>query len=183
MRKIVAIVLFLIGGYLFCTPFINNAIYEKQQQRLLTEWKHVSTPVSKKPALKSLQPLLEIDKISLEMPILEGSSPEHLKQSVATINPNQTPGKGNYTIAGHRSFTYGKQFNRLNELEKGDIVILKTKEKSYEYIVSRKFLVEPTDVSVLDTNKRDPEITLVTCDPAENPTHRLIVRGVLKSGK
>jgi sortase A len=44
------------------------------------------------------------------------------------------------------------------------------------YTVYKTFLVEPTDVSVLRGNKTDKMLTLITCDPVVNATHRLIVQ-------
>ena len=38
---------------------------------------------------------------------------------------------GNYAIAGHRNLTYGKNFNRLDELAVGDLIEVDTGEKQY----------------------------------------------------
>ena len=66
----------------------------------------------------------------------------------------------------------------LNEIENGDIIEVITKEKHYKYTVYKVHLVEPDEVSVLNSNGKDKILTLVTCDPVKNPTHRLIVHAL-----
>ncbi|WP_336245847.1 class D sortase [Paenibacillus apiarius] len=70
----------------------------------------------------------------------------------------------------------GRHFNRLDELEAGDEIKIETTNNTYVYKVNTKFVVEPEDLSVLDQNKDDKELTLITCEPMDNPTHRLIIK-------
>ncbi|MEK4508765.1 sortase [Paenibacillus sp. FSL K6-2524] len=67
-------------------------------------------------------------------------------------------------------------FNRLNEVEVGDEIVIEMGKTSFNYIVYKISRVKPTDVSVLNRNKKDKILTLITCDPLVNPTHRLIVQ-------
>ncbi|MFW5433754.1 sortase [Paenibacillus apiarius] len=53
---------------------------------------------------------------------------------------------------------------------------IETTNNAYVYKVNTKFVVEPEDLSVLDQNKDDKELTLITCEPMDNPTHRLIIK-------
>ncbi|WP_051621109.1 class D sortase [Paenibacillus sp. UNC451MF] len=125
---------------------------------------------------------MEIDKLDLREPIIEGADPEALKTGVGIVESDRSPGvPGNFVVAGHRSWTFGKQFSRLNELESGDRIVVDTAKHSYKYTVTSKFLVEPDDLSVLEQKKdqAEAEMTLITCEPKYNPTHRLIVKAVL----
>ncbi|MFE5317987.1 class D sortase [Paenibacillus sp. NPDC056579] len=125
--------------------------------------------------------VLSIEALNMEEPIVEGADPESLKTGVGTVVPGRSPGStGNYVIAGHRSWTYGKQFSRLDELAAGDSIKLDTRDDTYVYSVTSKFLVKPDDLSVLEQSKDKAELTLITCEPKYNPTHRLIVKAVLK---
>ena len=63
------------------------------------------------------------------------------------------------------------------EVEEGDTITVETAEDIYDYVVTEKLLVEPEDVWVLKKTGNKREITLVTCHPIKNPTHRLIVKG------
>jgi len=124
--------------------------------------------------------ILIIEKIELELPILTGATKENLNISAASIIDTGKPGEaGNYSIAAHRSRTYGKNFNRLDELEEEDIIKIVTKETEYQYKVTEKLYVKPKEVWVLEGNKKDKEITLITCHPMVNPTERLVVKGVI----
>ncbi|MGQ7891043.1 class D sortase [Paenibacillus sp. WC2504] len=130
------------------------------------------------PLPKNVEGVLRIDKINLKLPILTDATVKNLKVSVASIANTGKPGEvGNYAIAGHRNLTYGKNFNRLDEVDLGDIIQVETGSKHFKYMVEDKQYVLPTDVSVLKGNGKDKEITLITCDPMVNPTHRLIIKG------
>lgn len=124
--------------------------------------------------------ILTIEKINLRLPILRGASTANMKLSVASIIGTGKIGQvGNYCIAGHRSYAYGKNFNRLDELTTGDIVKITTANCQYQYEVTDKLYVKPTDVWVLSGNGKNPEISLITCHPMINPTQRLVVRAKL----
>lgn len=125
--------------------------------------------------------ILAIDAIDLRLPILTDATPAHLKLSVASMPHTDQPGEiGNYAIAGHRNRTYGKNFNRLDEVKVGDVITVENNEATYRYVVESKQVVQPTQVEVLEGNGRDREITLITCHPMNNPTHRLIVKGKIQ---
>ena len=90
-----------------------------------------------------------------------------------------TGDKGNSAIAGHRSYTYNQYFNRLDELVEGDEIIIQTKKGEFTYVIYKKFVVLPEEVSVLNDTK-EAELTLITCTPVRVATHRLIIKAKLK---
>jgi sortase A len=119
---------------------------------------------------------ITIKKINLSLPVLSGATTSNMRYAAAYMKQTSPLGEiGNAAIAAHRARTKGRLFNRLNEVAVGDeIVVVKNKHK-YIYTVYEVLVVEPTDVSVLNRNKKDKVLTLITCDPVKNPTHRLIV--------
>lgn len=120
--------------------------------------------------------IITIDKIDLKLPVLEGATKANMKHAAAHMKETAPIGEiGNAAIAAHRSRTAGRLFNRLNEVEVGDVISVKTSKEEYEYEVYDISIVEPTDISVLNGNKQDSILTLITCDPLVNPTHRLII--------
>jgi sortase A len=124
--------------------------------------------------------IMKIPKIDLKVAVAEGIDDETLKYAVGHFDGTAMPGeKGNFSVAGHRSYTYSEYFNRLDELNIGDDIIVKTKNGEFTYKVYEKKVVEPTEISVLDKTK-DATVTLVTCTPIRVATHRLIIKGRLQ---
>ncbi|HHY81744.1 MAG TPA: class D sortase [Clostridiales bacterium] len=124
---------------------------------------------------------LEIPKIKLSIPILEGASKTNLKVGAGHITGTSEIGSiGNAAVAAHRSHKYGRMFNRLDELEIGDKIKVTTKDGTFEYTVYKKHVVEPDDTSVLNRSKEDRVLTLITCTPLYTATHRLVVHAVMR---
>ncbi|BBH19050.1 hypothetical protein Back11_03950 [Paenibacillus baekrokdamisoli] len=126
--------------------------------------------------------IIAIDKIDLKLPILEGATKANMRYAATHLTGTNSLGKiGNAAIAAHRARTKGRLFNRLNELELGDKITIIMKDKRLIYTVSKISVVEPTDLSVLSSNDKASILTLITCDPLVNPTHRLIVQAKLET--
>lgn len=127
---------------------------------------------------ENMEGVLRIDRIHLNLPILKGATEKNLLISVSRLLETADPGEvGNYCIAGHRSRTYGRNFNRLDELREGDKIEIINKDVSFVYEVFEKMIVKPEDTWVLAPQEKDKLITLITCDYSSKPTLRLIVRG------
>jgi len=104
---------------------------------------------------------LEAPSVHLTATVLEGSDDRTLRRAAGHIEHTPPPGKpGNIGIAGHRDTT----FRALRGVKVGDPLLLTTADRTYEYRVSRTWIVEPADVEVLDPTER-PALTLVTCYP------------------
>lgn len=124
--------------------------------------------------------ILEIPKLDLTVAVVEGTEVNDLKYAVGHFKDTALPGeKGNFCVAGHRSYTYNEYFNRLDELKVGDIIRVRTEKGTFEYEMYEQKIVEPKEVSVLNPTK-DATITLVTCTPIRVASHRLIIKGRLK---
>jgi len=162
---------------------IQSRIIEMKRKSFKKKWdsKKLEEEENKKNeqlVKRNIEGILKIEKIDLELPILSGATKSNLEISVSSINNTGKPGEiGNYSIAGHRSHTYGRHFNRLGEIEKGDIIEVVTGDAAYTYKVYDIFTVDPGEIWVLRPDGNHKEITLITCEPMINPTRRLIVRG------
>lgn len=124
--------------------------------------------------------VIEIDKIDLKYPVGEGVDLGTLKFVIGHM-PDTAPlnAVGNSVMAGHRSHSFGTFFNRLDELNNGDEIIVTSADGSIiTYEIYDKYLVEPTDLSVLKNNDEFRIITLITCDPVIDPDKRLIIQAV-----
>ena len=123
--------------------------------------------------------IMEIEKIGLVVTLAEGTDNKSITLSVGHFPKTAMPGQvGNFAVVGHRSYRYGAYFNRLDELESGDIVRVKTVDGVFSYAVDSKMVVEPTETWVLEPSET-ATMTLVTCTPIRTATHRLIIKGHL----
>ncbi|MDQ0215278.1 sortase A [Oikeobacillus pervagus] len=132
--------------------------------------------------------ILEIPKIDLKTPIAEGARAEDIRYAVGHLPSSGKVGNlgkknQNFAIAGHRSYTYGKFFNRLDELNEGNNIIVYARNKIFTYKVFDKKIVKPTDVDVMNPLKDQSIITLITCHPKYSDKERLIVFSELVSEK
>lgn len=125
--------------------------------------------------------VIEIDKIGVKLPILNGASDANLDKGAGLLEGTPAPGMpGNSAIAAHRNRAYGSMFNRLDEVGVGDTVTVKDKNSTYQYEVYETLVVEPNETSVLNGSQDEKVLTLITCTPIDTATHRLIVKAKIK---
>lgn len=118
-------------------------------------------------------PDIGVDKI-----VVEGVTLEDLKQGPGHYPDTPMPGQaGNAAVAGHRT-TYGGPFNRIDELEDGDEILVTTAQGSFRYAVSGQQIVSPSQVEVLN-NHGDNRLTLTACHPKYSASQRIIVTATL----
>ncbi len=135
--------------------------------------------MSKEEIQKRMIGVLYIDKIDVRMPVMTGVDDETLRVAAGRMPESGKLDKiGNVVLAGHRSYTFGKYFNRLDEMKVGDTFKIKTGKKTLEYKVFKVFIVEPDDFSILNYNKTDKICTLFTCHPIVIANKRLVVQGI-----
>jgi LPXTG-site transpeptidase (sortase) family protein len=118
---------------------------------------------------------ISIPGIDLEWIVNEGTDTETLRNSPGHIVETSLPGNtGRCTISGHRT-TYGSPFNRVDELEKGDLIYLETiRNDIFIYVVKRQIIVNPEDVYIIQgAGKR--ELLLTTCHPKYSEAKRLVI--------
>jgi sortase A len=120
---------------------------------------------------------LKIKKLDIDVLVINGITDADLRVGVGHFPGTAAIGEiGNCAIAGHRSYTFGKFFNRLNEMAIGDEIIVSDGINDYTYVVFKVFVVEPEDTYVLNQVDDYRILTLVTCTPIHVATQRLIVQ-------
>ena len=85
-------------------------------------------------------------------------------------------------LGGHISYISNKWFTDLDRIEIGDMIAVLDAYGNYEYEVTRIFVVDSTDLSILDDpdNQTDKVLRLFCCTKdSPNPTHRLVVEARL----
>lgn len=105
--------------------------------------------------------VLRIPKISLEVPVFDGTDSLTLNHAIGRISGTARLGEqGNMGLAGHRDGF----FRALKDVSVGDTVELESRNGKSLYVVDKVSIVDPRDVSVLKS-RSVPSLTLVTCYP------------------
>ncbi|MGI9623640.1 MAG: class E sortase [Acidimicrobiales bacterium] len=126
---------------------------------------------------------LIIPDINLEWTVVEGVGTEELRKGPGHYSGTPMPGMaGNSGIAGHRT-TWGAPFNRIDELDPGDEITVRTAQGTFEYRVVEQesgkghFIVSPDRVDVLDQDftEHPNRLTLTACHPKFSARQRIIV--------
>lgn len=122
-------------------------------------------------------------------PITEGVSRQLVLDPLGIGHYPSTgmPGSwGNFAIAAHRT-TYGKPFERIEELEVGDALVVRTEDTWYVYHVTQIEIVAPDFIAAVaplpDHMGATPDgryITLTTCHPRYSAAQRYVVHGELE---
>lgn len=99
-------------------------------------------------------------------------------QAKGTSFPNEV---GNMFLFSHSSASiidanrYNSVFYLLSKLSPGDKIYIYYQNARYEYKVTTKKIVDPTNVSYLNPNSTKKQLTLMTCWPAGTNYKRLLV--------
>ncbi|MFC9940570.1 class E sortase [Nocardiopsis alba] len=159
---------------------------DREQQQLADglddAWSEERGPDSE-PLPGSADSRLYVPSLDLDWVVVNGTEPDDIRYSPGryTQFDSSPGGLGNYGIAAHR--TPGL-FWDLDLLAEGDVMVLEDGENFYTYEVFREETVLPEDFWVVtpdpfeEASEEDPAralLTLTTCAPKLNNTHRLIV--------
>ena len=124
--------------------------------------------------------VINIPKISLELPIYEGVTSNNLLKGVAHMENTSLP-NGNLSthaiLAGHTGISQAEIFDNLNELNLDDEFYIIFLGEMTKYKVIDKRVVLPDETSSLKIEDNRCLVTLVTCTPKTVNTHRLLVTG------
>ena len=122
----------------------------------------------------SLVGMLEVPRLKLTTPVIEGDDDTTLKRAVGHLPDTALPWqRGNAAIAGHRDGL----FRPLKDVKIGDEIRFRTSREEFKYRVTGTTIVEPDDISVLEPDAAS--LTLITCYPfyyIGNAPKRFIVR-------
>jgi len=127
----------------------------------------------------------EIDFPTLDQSsfVVEGTDPDDLRKGPGHYADTPLPGqRGTVAIAGHRT-TYGAPFRNVDQLDRGDTIVLQMPYGRFVYKVQKTAIVEPTQTEVTDSvgYKR---LVLTACHPLYSAAQRIVVfaRQVARDG-
>lgn len=175
-----------IGGYIGWLLWGTGLTTKAAQADLRAGFERVvdTKPAAQAPAPGSAElPLrgsayaeLIIPRIDLDMIVVQGTDLESLKKGPGhypeTANPWDPTGR--VGIAGHRT-TYLAPFYDLNEMRVGDPITLRTEYGTFDYRVTRVFIIPSEGSGVVLNQTVKPTLVLTTCNPRYSAVQRLIV--------
>lgn len=172
---------FGVGGYVAWLLWGTGLTTQREQARLRPQIERVLNTKDPKnsPSVEHLPgdavAVLVIPRIDLNMVVVEGTDTESLKKGPGHYTDSAYPWQdhGRVAIAGHRT-TYLHPFYSLEKLRPGDPIILNTEYGTFRYEVTRSFIIDPSDGSVLEQTNA-PTLVLTTCNPRYSAAQRLIV--------
>lgn len=127
---------------------------------------------------------LHIPKLGKSWVVVEGVSQKDIRYAPGHYPNTARPGEiGNFAVAGHRN---PATFWRLDEMARGDVIVVEDKDTWHVYRVTQNHIVAPTQVEVVAPVPNRPGVkptramlTLTTCHPKYDNYQRLIVHAEL----
>lgn len=124
-----------------------------------------------------------IPRIDVEVPLYLGASSEHMGKGFAVFGRSSLPlGEGveNVAIAGHRGWRGTAMLRDVQQILIGDPVYITTPWRDLTYIVTAIEVVGPNNVGWCRIHPDKTMISLMTCHPYGENTHRYIVYAELE---
>lgn len=123
---------------------------------------------------------IDIPRIGRSYNIIQGTDTAQLEAGPGHYPTTALPGMGRtVAIAGHRT-TYLAPFRFLNEVTRGDRIVVTMPYGRFTYVAQYQRIVAPTQVSVIDDVGYD-RLVLSACNPLYSATQRIIVFARLRS--
>jgi sortase A len=188
-----------VGYQLLGTNVVSKKVFQSERDTLRQKWQAEKKTAGSRAEPKAIPgdaiALLRIPAFgpSYEIPILSGTDLDILSRGVGHYLGTADPGQvGNFAVAGHR-VTHGQPFARLLELNKGDHIVVETRDAIYTYVLDtspRDLTVDDSETWVLDPVPGKPaakptqaRITLTTCQDLFHSPDRSVGFGHLESAK
>lgn len=122
---------------------------------------------------------LQIPAIKVDAPVVQGDGWEQLKKGIGQHAGSADPGQtGNLVLSAHND-VFGEIFRDLDQLKKGDSIVIYTAARAYTYIVTGTQYVEPTRVDLMAATP-NATITLISCYPYRVDNQRIVVTADLQ---
>jgi sortase A len=189
--SLLTVVLLVSGVAMFAFPAFTD-LFQRYQQR------HVSLNPSN-PGYQTLygehkikvgqgltRLIINNDRMKVDVVVVQGTTPAALNAGAGHyVNTPYPCERGNVGIAGHRT-TYGRPFNKIDEMRVGDTVDLLTPDERCTYAVVKPFgghdnpwVVLPNAYYVVGQTGalgRGHWLTLTSCHPLGSDSHRIVLR-------
>lgn len=166
MRKFLGIILLLAGiGLMGVGGYQLYEAYQAETSSLGAAKEILATDLIAKPESFTGGEIIgtvAIERLGFESAIVEGVAEEDLIKGAGHLSETALPGDGDkIVLAGHRNQAFGK----LEQVEVGDLVEVKTVYGKYTYKVREMAVVDETQTEILLPTAPKEELVLFTCYP------------------
>lgn len=123
---------------------------------------------------------IEIPKINCSLPIYHGTDEAVLQIAIGHFEGTSLPTGdiGTHAVlSGHRGLPSAKLFTDLDQMEEGDLFVIRVLDEIMTYQVDQILIVLPEELDALAIDPEKDYCTLETCTPYGINSHRLLVRG------
>jgi sortase A len=125
---------------------------------------------------------IQVPRLGLNFVFVAGTSREELKKGPGHYSRTALPGeRGTVGIAGHRT-TYLAPFRRIDDLRRGDAIVIRMPYGRFRYRVEGSVVVSPENGTTLREVRHD-RLALTTCTPLFSAAKRLIVTARLSASR
>ena len=116
---------------------------------------------------------IRIPSIGVNMVVVDGTSPGSLRNGPGFFPQAPWPGgRGTTAIAGHRT-TYGSPFRRIDDLDRGDRIVVEMPYGRFTYRLERTRIVKPDAMWVIQRTSYD-RLVLTACHPLYSAAKRIV---------
>ncbi len=184
------VLIIFVGIYLYFGKEISNLIalvnqialkVENTDENKEIEIDKITSKLINYPEYGTQYATIEIPKINVNLPIYFGDTLEILKKGVGHSSGSYFPGEGGSIIyMGHNSINV---FRRFSELQKENVIIVKTNYGEYTYKIYDMKLIKETEVDKLPIQKDREILMIYTCYPFNNigyATQRYVIYAELE---
>lgn len=158
----------------------NRSLYLQGQRNLYDPFSYEQPGVdlSRYGITDNLIGYLDIPRLGEQLPIYLGANEENMKRGAVHLTETSYPIGGentNVVLAAHRGYYRAAMFRHIEKMEDGDELTIRNFRQTLTYKVVGTEIILPDEVDkVLIQGGRDM-LTLVTCHPYGQNSHRYIV--------
>lgn len=146
----------------------NTEIYNSGQAEFKDAWSYVQSPIDISNLKNGKFGYIRIPAMKVRLPLYLGASDENMAKGAAVLGQTSIPIGGintNSVIAGHRGWSTGAFFKRIERLEVGDHVFITNPWETLVYKVESIDITSPYASEKVKIQEGKDMITLVTCHP------------------
>jgi sortase A len=117
---------------------------------------------------------ISADSIGLDTVVVKGTGSDDLRKGPGHYPGTALPGlPGTVAVAGHRT-TYGAPFRHLDDLDRGERVVMEMPYGKFTYEVESRRIVKPSATWVIKRVKHD-QLVLTACHPLYSAAERIVI--------